>query len=98
MVKSCACFGPRHSPYSNYLCCAFDIVAVGTIFNIFSYNAVLDRERQEILNLLFLHIVDDPGTPYQPPKKYLIRGWGVVDSSGIVPFRAMHLKGQFVVF
>ena len=32
MSMSCACFGPRHSPYSNY-CRATDIAAVGTILN-----------------------------------------------------------------
>ena len=33
MVMRCACFGPKHSLYSNYLCYASDIAAVGTIFN-----------------------------------------------------------------
>ena len=42
---SCACFGPRHSPYSNYICRAIDIAAVGTIlFNVFRYDAVTDRD------------------------------------------------------
>jgi len=35
MVESCACFGPRHSPYSIYA------AAVGTIFYVFSYDTVL---------------------------------------------------------
>ena len=43
MVISCECFGPRHSPYSNYRCHPSDIVAVGTIFNVYSYDAVLSR-------------------------------------------------------
>ena len=30
---SMAVYGSRHSPYSNYLCRAPDIAAVGTIFN-----------------------------------------------------------------
>ncbi len=30
MVMSCTCFGPRHSPCSNFLCRAPDIAAVGT--------------------------------------------------------------------
>ena len=37
---SCAFFGPRHSPYSNYLCRAPNIAAVGTFFNIFSYDVI----------------------------------------------------------
>ena len=45
MVLSCACLGPRHSPYSYYLCCASDIAAVGTTFNVFSYDAVLPEHR-----------------------------------------------------
>jgi hypothetical protein len=44
MVVSCAFFGPRHSPYSNYLCRAPDIAEVGTIFNVFSYDAVSVRD------------------------------------------------------
>ena len=39
---------PRHSPYSNYsrayvarLCRAPDIAAIGTIFNVFSYDALI---------------------------------------------------------
>ena len=44
MVTSCACFGPRHSPNYNYLRRASDIVAVRTIFNVFSYDAVTDRD------------------------------------------------------
>ncbi len=39
MVLSCACFGPRHSTYSYYWCRASDIAAVGTTFNVFSYDA-----------------------------------------------------------
>ena len=34
---SYACFGPRHSAYSNFYCCAHDIAAVGTIFNVLSF-------------------------------------------------------------
>ena len=37
-------FGPRQSSYSNYLCRASDIAAVGTIFNVFTYDAVSDRD------------------------------------------------------
>ena len=37
-------YGPRHSRYSYYLCRALDIAAVGTILNVFSYDAVLGRE------------------------------------------------------
>ena len=44
MVVSCACFGPRHVPYSNYLCHAPDKAAVGTIVNVFSYDAVSDQD------------------------------------------------------
>ena len=40
MVMSCACFGPRHFPYSNYLCRASDIASLGTIYNVFSFDAV----------------------------------------------------------
>ena len=35
--------GPRHSPYFNYLSPTPDTVAVVTIFNVFTYNAVLGR-------------------------------------------------------
>ena len=35
---------PRHSPYSYYLCRAPDIAAVGTIFNVFNYDAVSARD------------------------------------------------------
>ena len=34
-------FGSRHSPYSNYQYRAPDIAPVGTIFNVFSNDAVL---------------------------------------------------------
>ncbi len=44
MGMSCTCFGPKHSPYSNYWCCTLDILAVGTIFNIFNYNVVSSRD------------------------------------------------------
>ena len=44
MVMSCAFFWPRHSPYSNYLCCSYDKAAIGTIFNIFHYDAVSDQD------------------------------------------------------
>ncbi len=40
MELSCACIGPRHSPYSYYQCRAYDIVAVGTTFKVFSYDVV----------------------------------------------------------
>ncbi len=33
-------FGPKHSLYSHYKCHAFHISAVGTTFNVFSYDAV----------------------------------------------------------
>ncbi len=36
--------GPRHSPYYYYLCRAPNIAAVGTIFNVFSYDAVLAQD------------------------------------------------------
>ena len=36
-------FGPRYFPYSNYLCRAPDIVALGTIFNVLSYVSVGPR-------------------------------------------------------
>ena len=36
-------YGPMQPPYSNYLCRALDIAAVGTIFNVFSYDTVSDR-------------------------------------------------------
>ena len=41
-------FGPRHSPYSYYIFRAPDIKALGTIFNVFGYDAVSARD----LNLL----------------------------------------------
>ena len=44
MVMSCACFGLRHSFYSNYLCRKTDVAAEGTIFNVFCYDAVSDRD------------------------------------------------------
>ena len=34
-----------HLPYSNYLCRAPDTAAVGTICNVFSYDAVSGRDR-----------------------------------------------------
>ena len=43
-VMSCACFGPKHSPYSNYQCPAPDIATVGTNVNVFSYDAMLSRD------------------------------------------------------
>ena len=43
MVVSCACLGPRHSPFSNYLCRTPDKAAVGTIFNALSFDAVSAR-------------------------------------------------------
>ena len=48
MVKSFTCFGPRHSHYSKYLCTP-NIAAVGTIFNIFSYE--YDAKFSQDLNL-----------------------------------------------
>ena len=44
MVMSYACFGPRHSPYSNYKYRASDIAAIGTTSNVFSNHAVLNRD------------------------------------------------------
>ncbi len=44
MEVRCACFRPGHSPYSNYLYRTLDIAVVGTIFNVFSYNALTDRD------------------------------------------------------
>ena len=44
MVMSCACFEPRRYIYSNYWSRATDIVAVGTIFNVYSYDVVLSRD------------------------------------------------------
>ena len=32
------------APYSNYLCCVPDMGAVGTILNVFSYDAVLGQD------------------------------------------------------
>ena len=37
-------YGPRHSPYSYYLCRTPDIAAVETICNVFSYDAVSARD------------------------------------------------------
>ena len=37
---------PEHSPYSYYLCRTPDIAAVGTNFNVFSYDAVSARDCQ----------------------------------------------------
>ena len=34
----------NHIKLTNYLRCASDIAAVGTIFNVFSYDAVSDRD------------------------------------------------------
>ena len=39
-LMSCACFGPRHSTYFNYQCCASDISAVESFFNVSSFDAV----------------------------------------------------------
>ena len=44
MVMSCACLLAKTFPYSNYLCRAHDIAAVGTILNVFSYDAVSGRD------------------------------------------------------
>ena len=45
-------YGTRRSPYSYYLCCARDIAAVGTIFNIFCQ--LPDEERlRYVLNLIY---------------------------------------------
>ena len=46
MLTSFACFGPRYSPHSIYLGRASDIVAMGTIINVFGYeyDAVSDRD------------------------------------------------------
>ena len=46
--SSCTCFVPRHSPYSNYLCRAPDIEAIKTIFNVFSYDALLSRDFEPV--------------------------------------------------
>ncbi len=43
---SCACFMPRHYPYSRYLCCAFDIAAVGKTFNVYSHDAAVWSENR----------------------------------------------------
>ncbi len=45
MALSCDCLEPRHSPYSYYLCLATDMPAVGTTFNVFSYDAFLAENR-----------------------------------------------------
>ena len=74
-VISCACFGLRHSPYSNFLCRTLDIAAVGNIFNVFSYdtmssrdsNLTLSRQRADALRVTPLSRVfsllrdDNPG-------------------------------------
>ena len=39
MVMSHACYGQLNWPYSSYSCCASDIAAVGTTFNVFSHDA-----------------------------------------------------------
>ena len=39
-VHGTTCLGPRHSPYSYYQYRAYDIAAVGTTFNDFSYDVV----------------------------------------------------------
>ena len=44
MVMSWACFGPRHSNDYNCQCRASDILAIVTIFNVFSYDKVLSRD------------------------------------------------------
>ena len=44
MLISKAYLGPRHYPYSNYLCRAPEEAAVGTIYNDFRYDAVLGRD------------------------------------------------------
>ena len=38
MVMICAYFWPSHSPFSNYQCSESDIAAIGTIFNVFSFD------------------------------------------------------------
>ena len=52
MVMSLSVYGPRHSPYSNYLCRERDTAAGGNIFNVFSYDMV----RSEIR---IYHLPDD---------------------------------------
>ena len=41
MERSCTRVRPRHSPYSNNLCCTYDITSVGIIFKVFSYDTVI---------------------------------------------------------
>ena len=52
--NECACFGSGRSLYSNYLCRASDIAAVGTIFKVFSYDAVSDRDSNLSLSQLWM--------------------------------------------
>ncbi len=57
MVLSCAYLGPRHWPYSYYLCCASDIAAVGTTVNFFSYDAVWAENRTHHLPDIELRVM-----------------------------------------
>ena len=40
IVMSCAYFGPKSFPFSNFHCLATDIAEVGTIFNDFNYDTI----------------------------------------------------------
>ena len=54
-------YRPRHSPYYYYLCCTPDIAVVGTIFNVFCFDAVSARDlnhhlpSNEQMNYLLSH-------------------------------------------
>ncbi len=55
VLLSCACFGPRHSPFSYYYCRASDIPAVGTSFNVlafYKHNLIL-YEMHIIIDIIF---------------------------------------------
>ena len=63
MVKSCACYGLEQSPYSHYSYHAPNIEAVGIIFNVFSYNAVLSRHSNPVL-AISVHAHEAPSINY----------------------------------
>ncbi len=57
------CFGPRHSPYSYYYYRDSDLAAVGTIFNVLSFDQMCSKNRINNLSnaeqMLFLGLLTD---------------------------------------
>ena len=55
-LLNCACFGPRHSPYSFWYSYEYDIAAAGLLLKIFSYdrrnlNPLPSRRRVDVLRV-----------------------------------------------